>query len=343
MVALKQPPLQCVSKVFCTVSVQKTQSNLHLLVLCSHIWPFPQLDRGTHGGLVGAVHAEGGVTMAQPGNVGDLLAMLDSPVLAVLEDITAAFTENLNSDRGPVLVNALVDYYLETSSQQALHILSTLQEPHDKHLLDKINEYMSKPSTRLSTLSLLSHVIRRQPSWKHKLSQAPVLLSLLKCLKTDADVVVLTTGVLVLITLLPMIPQSGKQYLHDFFGIFGRLSSWYLKNPGHVAEILPCAPSPPASTLSSTDSTGSTLATSCLFLRSHYSMKENLETFEEVVKVSQETQHKPGFSLSLPREKCTGRPQVTNKTCSFGFVSRLDIIIIFLNNFYYVRSQGSSN
>ncbi|XP_008122361.2 hamartin [Anolis carolinensis] len=221
--------------------------------------------------------------MAQPGNVGDLLAMLDSPVLAVLEDITAAFTENLNSDRGPVLVNALVDYYLETSSQQALHILSTLQEPHDKHLLDKINEYMSKPSTRLSTLSLLGHVIRRQPSWKHKLSQAPVLLSLLKCLKTDADVVVLTTGVLVLITLLPMIPQSGKQYLHDFFGIFGRLSSWYLKNPGHVAEIYLVHLHASVYALFHR-LYGMYPCNFVSFLRSHYSMKENLETFEEVVK-----------------------------------------------------------
>ncbi|KAF7241080.1 Hamartin [Varanus komodoensis] len=170
--------------------------------------------------------------MAQQANIGDLLTMLDSQVLTVLEDITAAFRENLNSDRGPMLVNTLVDYYLATNSEQALCILSTLQEPHDKHLLDKINECMSKPTTRLSTLSLLGHVVRRQPSWKHKLSQAPVLLSLLKCLKTDTDVVVLTTGVLVLITMLPMIPQSGKQHLHDFFGIFGRLSSWYSKNPG---------------------------------------------------------------------------------------------------------------
>ncbi|XP_075295366.1 hamartin [Opisthocomus hoazin] len=221
--------------------------------------------------------------MAQQGNVGELLSMLDSPILGVLEDITAAFKDNLSCDRGPMLVNNLVDYYLETSSQQALHILSTLQEPHDKHLLDKINEYMGKAATRLPTLSLLGHVIRRQPSWKHKLSQAPLLLSLLKCLKTDTDVVVLTTGVLVLITMLPMIPQSGKQYLHDFFGIFGRLSAWCLQNPGHVAEtylvhlhasvyalfhrlygMYPC--------------------NFVSFLRSHYSMKENLGTFEEVVK-----------------------------------------------------------
>lgn len=36
-----------------------------------------------------------------------------------------------------MLVNTLVDYYLETSSQQVLHILTTLQEPHDKVTADK--------------------------------------------------------------------------------------------------------------------------------------------------------------------------------------------------------------
>ncbi|XP_070811952.1 hamartin [Pituophis catenifer annectens] len=221
--------------------------------------------------------------MSQQTNIGELLPMLDSPVLPVLEDIMAVFRDNLASDRGPMLVNSLVDYYLETSSQQALHILTAVQEPHDKHLLDKINEYMSKPATRLATLSLLGHVIRCQPSWKHKLPQAPVLLSLLKCLKTDTDVVVLTTGVLVLITLLPMIPQSGKQYLHDFFGIFGRLSSWYLKNPGHVAEIYLVHLHASVYALFHR-LYGMYPCNFVSFLRSHYSMKENLETFEEVVK-----------------------------------------------------------
>lgn len=54
---------------------------------------------------------------------------------------------------------------------------------HFQHLLDKMNEYVGKAASRLSTLSLLGHVIRLQPSWKHKLSQAPLLPSLLKCLK----------------------------------------------------------------------------------------------------------------------------------------------------------------
>ncbi|XP_032993230.1 hamartin isoform X2 [Lacerta agilis] len=220
--------------------------------------------------------------MAQHGNISHLLAILDSPHLTVLEGVKSELREILNSDRGPVL-NTLVDYYLETSSEQVLHVLCTLQEPHDKHLLDKINECMSRSSTRLSALSLLGHVIRCQPSWKHKLSQASVLVTLLKCLKSDTDVVVLITGVLVLITMLPMIPQSGKQYLHDYFGIFGRLSSWNLKNPGHTAEIYLVHLHASVYALFHR-LYGMYPCNFVSFLRSHYSMKENLETFEEIVK-----------------------------------------------------------
>lgn len=57
--------------------------------------------------------------------------------------------------------------------------------------------------------------------------------------QTDTDVVVLITGVLVLITILPMIPQAGKQHLWEYFDIFGRLASWNLKNPGRMFESYP--------------------------------------------------------------------------------------------------------
>uniref|UniRef100_A0A8C7EUR1 TSC complex subunit 1 n=1 Tax=Neovison vison TaxID=452646 RepID=A0A8C7EUR1_NEOVI len=221
--------------------------------------------------------------MAQQANIGELLSMLDSPVLSVRDEVTAVFKENLSSDRGPMLVNTLVDYYLETNSQPVLHILTTLQEPHDKHLLDKMNECMGRAASRLSALSLLGHVIRLQPPWKHKFSQAPLLPSLLKCLKMDTDVIVLTTGVLVLITMLPMIPQSGKQHLHDFFDIFGRLSSWCLKKPGHVTEIYLVHLHASVYALFHR-LYGMYPCNFVSFLRSHYSMKENLDTFEEVVR-----------------------------------------------------------
>jgi hypothetical protein len=73
---------------------------------------------------------------------------------------------------------SLVDWLTsDTSRKISLDVL------HFQHLLDKINEYVGKAATRLSILSLLGHVVRLQPSWKHKLSQAPLLPSLLKCLK----------------------------------------------------------------------------------------------------------------------------------------------------------------
>ncbi|CAL1569659.1 unnamed protein product [Knipowitschia caucasica] len=216
-------------------------------------------------------------------SVGDLLPHLETSDLQQLDEIRGLINEQLCTERGSMLLNALVDYYLETNSAQALHILCSVREPHDKHLLEKMNECMTKQSCRLPTLTLLGHVIRRQPSWIHKMARYPLLLSLLKCLKTDSDVVVLITGVLVLITLLPMIPQAGRQHLWEYFDIFGRLASWNLKNPGHVSEVYLIHLH--ASVYSLFHRLyGMYPCNFVSYLRSHYSMKENMETFEEVVK-----------------------------------------------------------
>ncbi|KAF3702266.1 Hamartin Tuberous sclerosis 1 protein [Channa argus] len=216
-------------------------------------------------------------------NMVDLLMLLETSDLQQLEEIRGLINEQLSTERGSVLLNGLVDYFLETNSAQAIHILTSVREPHDKHLLDKMNECMTKQVCRLPTLTLLGHVIRKQPSWIHKIARYPLLLSLLKCLKTDTDVVVLITGVLVLITLLPMIPQAGKQHHWEYFDIFGRLASWNLKNPGHVSEVYLIHLH--ASVYSLFHRLyGMYPCNFVSYLRSHYSMKENMETFEEVVK-----------------------------------------------------------
>ncbi|XP_037340612.2 TSC complex subunit 1b isoform X1 [Pungitius pungitius] len=216
-------------------------------------------------------------------NVGELLPLLETSELPQLDEIRGLINEQLNTERGSMLLNGLVDYFLETNSVPAVHILSSVREPHDKHLLDKMNECMTKQACRLPTLTLLGHVIRKQPSWIHKMARYPLLLSLLKCLKTDTDVVVLITGVLVLIALLPMIPQAGKQHLWEYFDIFGRLASWNLKNPGHVSEVYLIHLH--ASVYSLFHRLyGMYPCNFVSYLRSHYSMKENMETFEEVVK-----------------------------------------------------------
>ncbi|XP_078406307.1 TSC complex subunit 1b isoform X1 [Cetorhinus maximus] len=221
--------------------------------------------------------------MAQQVNVSDLVPLLETTDLQVLEEVKGMVMDNLRSDRGPLLLNALVDHYLENNSALAVQILSAVQEPHDKHLLDRLNECMAKAATRQSAVTLLGHVIRREPTWIHKLFRAPVLVSLLKCLKTETEIVVLTTGVLVLIILLPMIPQAGKQYLLDFFEIFGRLAAWNLRKPGQVPEVYLIHLHASVYALFHR-LYGMYPCNFVSYLRSHYSMKENMETFEEVVK-----------------------------------------------------------
>ncbi|XP_005953134.2 hamartin isoform X2 [Haplochromis burtoni] len=216
-------------------------------------------------------------------SISELLLSLDSSELQEAERVRAAVNQQLSTDKGGAVLSSVVEYYLDSSSSQALLLLSSIREPHHKVLLEKLNESVSRSGTRLGALTLLGHLIRKQPPWVHHISRSPLLLSLLRCLKTDSDVVVLITGVLVLVTLLPMIPQAGKQHINDFFDVFGRLASRSCKNPGHepVAHLVHLH----AGTYSLFHRLYGMFPCSFIsYLRLHYSMKENLDTFQEVVK-----------------------------------------------------------
>ncbi|KAM9823179.1 hamartin-like isoform X6 [Syngnathus typhle] len=217
-------------------------------------------------------------------SIGELLLSLDSSDLQEAEQGRAAISHQLSSEKGGAVLSSLVDFYLNSSScASALTLLSSIREPLHKALLDKLNEAVSRPASRLAAVTLLGHVISGQPPWIHHVSRSPLLTSLLRCLKSDGDVMMLVPGVLVIVTLLPMIPQAAKQHIYDFFDVFGRLASWSLKNPGRA----------PASHLVHLHAGAYALfhrlygmfpCNFLSYLRLHYSMKENLDTFHRVVK-----------------------------------------------------------
>ncbi|XP_056275054.1 TSC complex subunit 1a isoform X2 [Pseudoliparis swirei] len=216
-------------------------------------------------------------------SISELLLSLDSPELQEAEQVRAAINQQLSTDRGGAVLSSLVDYYLDSSSPQVVLLLSSIREPHHKPLLEKLNEALNRPGSRLTGLTLLGHLVRNQPPWVHHISRSALLPSLLRCLKTDSDVVVLVSGVLVLITLLPMIPQAGKQHIYDFFDVFGRLVSWSYKNPGHVLAVHMLHLHAAAYSLFHR-LYGMFPCSFISYLRLHYSMKENLDAFQEVVK-----------------------------------------------------------
>ncbi|XP_061749768.1 TSC complex subunit 1a [Nerophis ophidion] len=216
-------------------------------------------------------------------SVSELLLSLDSSDLQEAEQVRVAIVHQLNSDRGGAVLCSLVDVYLSSSSCQAVQLLSSVREHLHKPLLDKLNEVVSRPASRLAAVTLLGHMISQQPPWVHHVSRSPLLTSLLRCLKSDSEVLVVVPGVLVLVTLLPMIPQAAKQHIYDFFDVFGRLASWSLKNPGH-AHFSHLVHLHAGVYLLFHRLYGMFPCNFISYLRLHYSMKENLDTFHQVVK-----------------------------------------------------------
>ncbi|XP_033099005.1 hamartin-like [Anneissia japonica] len=167
----------------------------------------------------------------------DYFHLLESESILVVKDIKEEIQNVLNSGSEPKFVNSLLDYFIRTNSREALDLISGVREPHDKHLLDRLNEYLKQPSTVLQSLTVLGCLIQRQPSWLHKIFKAPVFQSVIKLLKVDTSVPVLMSGVLSITTLLPIYPSLVSPYLNDIFQIFSRLAAWNIRKPGNVPEI----------------------------------------------------------------------------------------------------------
>lgn len=85
---------------------------------------------------------------------------------------------------------------------------------------------------KISSISLAIFVFNHISTWSCCLFFCLCFVFLHQ--QTESDVVVLITGVLVLVILLPMIQQTSKQLLFEFFDIFGRLAAWNQRNPGNI-------------------------------------------------------------------------------------------------------------
>ncbi|CAL8113121.1 unnamed protein product [Orchesella dallaii] len=81
--------------------------------------------------------------------------------------------------------------------------------------------------TRRQALILVGHAVCKQPPWLYKiLTQSPLFRELIKLLKTETDVVILLTGLLAVIMMLPIIPMFVVSNVQDIFDVFGRLATW---------------------------------------------------------------------------------------------------------------------
>ncbi|KAK3088192.1 hypothetical protein FSP39_015981 [Pinctada imbricata] len=181
------------------------------------------------------------------------------------------------------LVNSLVDYYYISHSEEALGILTEIREPHDRHLVEKISEGIKTVEHRLQAFRLLLYIACKQPIWLHKLLSAPVFPAIIKCLKTEADVPVLMTGVMVLTILLPSLPVHMGSHLQEMFDIFSYAVAFSVKKPGNVPEVFLIHLQVALYALFHR-LYGMFPYNFLIFLRHFYSKKENFSSYQEFIK-----------------------------------------------------------
>ncbi|XP_039310826.1 hamartin isoform X2 [Solenopsis invicta] len=165
----------------------------------------------------------------------DLFSYLESNKLGEVEEIKKVLHDHFLSTKDNWLVIGLFDYYLSTNSLRTAEVLAGVREPHDRHLLDRLSDILSKSGNstqRVQALTLLGHIARRQPTWLYKLASHALFRDLLKLLKiiflkVEADILPLMSALLLLVMLLPMLPAALGPYLPEIFEVFGRLASYY--------------------------------------------------------------------------------------------------------------------
>ncbi|KAL3871551.1 hypothetical protein ACJMK2_039542 [Sinanodonta woodiana] len=213
----------------------------------------------------------------------ELFTLLESSELHVVEDTKKVIHENLSSNRESWLVNSLVDYYYLSHSRQVLEILKEIREPHDKHLLEKLNEGIKSEQHQLYALQFLLQVVVEHPPWCRRLTNTSVFRALIKCLRTETDIPVLMTAVTIITIVLPSLPTVIAPFLQDIFEIFHRLVAFCVKKPGNVPDVYLLHLRVSVYSLFHR-LYGMYPYNFLTYLRQCYNKKENLTVFEEVVK-----------------------------------------------------------
>uniref|UniRef100_A0A1B6J1T1 Hamartin n=1 Tax=Homalodisca liturata TaxID=320908 RepID=A0A1B6J1T1_9HEMI len=164
----------------------------------------------------------------------EFFSLLESNQPQIVEDIKMKCHELLNSS-DTWLVNGLFDYSMQTGSLRTVDVLIGIREPHETHLFNKFSESL-RGNNKLQALTLLGHIVRRQPTWLFKITRHSLFKDLLKLLKTETEIVPLMSALLVINVLLPTVAGLMESCLQELFTVFSHLAKFDTINPNKLSE-----------------------------------------------------------------------------------------------------------
>lgn len=80
----------------------------------------------------------------------------------------------------------MIEYYAHTNSYRVFEVLVKVQPPHDLNVFNKLQKCLQETNNQLqkrTALTLFGQIVRKHPSWLHKVVNHGFLKELLKLLK----------------------------------------------------------------------------------------------------------------------------------------------------------------
>lgn len=146
------------------------------------------------------------------------------------EEAKKKLVEIFTQNREQWPVRYMLDYYINTGSMRIMEVLVKAQPPHDSYIFDRLDDWLKQQQFRVQALNVFCFIVRRHPTWLHKIEKHRLIKSIFKLLMHEKDIVPLMSALLCIITLLPIIPNSVPNFLNDLFEVFGHLASWKFQN-----------------------------------------------------------------------------------------------------------------
>lgn len=89
---------------------------------------------------------------------------------------------NFNLAKESWLVYGMMDYFSNNNSERIIDVLVKVQAPHDNYIFDKLLDWINT-TKRNQAFYLFWHIVKRHPSWLHKVASHPLFKEILKVLR----------------------------------------------------------------------------------------------------------------------------------------------------------------
>ncbi|XP_053657961.1 hamartin [Anopheles marshallii] len=168
-------------------------------------------------------------------DVANLFDDLESNNMDRVDEVKRKFQEIFSSTKESWLACNMMEYFAHTSSIRIVEILVKVQQPHDKHIFDRLSEWIRGGTSKTLALTLFGHIIQKRPLWLYKVGAHQLVKDVLKLSKVEKDITSLINAVLCIIDLLPVIPLAMGSFVQDLFDVFNYLATWN-QNESHLPE-----------------------------------------------------------------------------------------------------------